>query len=69
MIEAGEPEGSIQRLGQRVVIVELRTLQVMIAVVGVDDRDHLIGGDAAVVIFVPQNYNGAAALGPGRRGP
>jgi hypothetical protein len=39
----------------------------VVAIIRIDDGDHLVRGDPAVVVFVPQNHNGTAAFGPGGR--
>ena len=48
--------------------VELAALNTVNAVVGVHDEQHLIRiGYGAVIIFIPQHDDGAAALAPDRR--
>src|ERR1700722_9389663 len=68
VVEAGQFEGCIQSLGQRVMIIEACALYAVFAVVRVYDGDNLIRGDAAVVVLIPQNHYRATALRPGRRG-
>ena len=40
----------------------------VLSIIGIDNGDHLIRSNAAVIVFVPQNHDGAAAFLPYRRG-
>ena len=69
MVQAGQLETAFDGLEQREVSVEDAALQIVEAVVGVNDGCHLIdGGRDAVVIFVPDGDDGVVASFPRGRG-
>src|ERR1700689_5259280 len=55
VIQAGEPEGRVECLGERVVVVEFRALHPTASVVRLDDEHNLVRGERAVVVLVPED--------------
>src|SRR5271166_4690580 len=69
MIQAGELESAFDGSEQGEVSVEDFALQVVEAIVGVNDgRDLVDGGRDAVVILVPDGDDGVVAVLPNGRG-
>jgi len=65
MVQTGKPEAAFEGLQQGKVSIEGSVFHAVCAVVGINDEENLIGGGRhAVVIFVPENHDGIAAVVP-----
>lgn len=68
VIQARQLESAFDRAEQREVIVEHSALQLMKAVVRIDDRDHLVDDRLyRVIVFIPDHHDRIVAVLPNWR--